>query len=126
MHIPKVNLSTTNKTTRENHPLFDQRAQLNAQTKKYYQMGIASGSFYDHDQRVHKIVESVESELKHNHKRMQSLVTDPQFITKLGFDQNFNAEAAEHQMQDLAKRHTTKNTGGNPSIFTKGDLKSEK
>ena len=29
-------------------------------------------------------------------------------------------------MQDLAKRHTTKNTGGNPSIFAKGDIKSGK
>jgi len=57
---------------------------------------------------------------------MQSLVTDPQFITKLGFDQNSNAEAAEHQMKEFAKRHTTKNTGGNPSIFTNGDLKSAK
>jgi len=57
---------------------------------------------------------------------MQSLVTDPQFITKLGFDQNSNAEAAEHQMKEFEKRHTTKNTGGNPSIFTNGDLKSAK
>ena len=94
MHIPKVNLSTTNKTTRENnHPLFDQRAQLNTQVKKNHQLGMASGSYYDQEQRIHHIVESVESEQKQNHKRMQSLVTDPQLITKLGLGQSGNIEA---------------------------------
>jgi len=56
-------------------------------------LGVASGSYYDQEQRIHHIVESVESEQKQNHKRMQSLVTDPQLITKLGLGQSGNIEA---------------------------------